>query len=163
MPPSDPYTLFREARRDLRKISSDLERENSCYENLNAIVLLLLRTIIITIFMMIIIKITLRMRYTAPKKQICSHHPDARPDNYLRHSINWFYKLPWNTKQCFSAQNLRTKKWNAKYLRKLEHHTNALAANLLDNSETTYTLTKKKKIHRPNSTRETWVKFQYKN
>jgi hypothetical protein len=30
------------------------------------------------------------------------------------------------------------KKWNAKYLRKLENHTNALAVNLLDNSETTH-------------------------
>jgi hypothetical protein len=33
-----------------------------------------------------------------------------------------------------------TKKWNAKYLRKLENHTNALAVNLLDNSETTHRL-----------------------
>jgi hypothetical protein len=31
------------------------------------------------------------------------------------------------------------KKWNTKYLRKLENHTNALAVNLLDNSETTHT------------------------
>jgi hypothetical protein len=29
------------------------------------------------------------------------------------------------------------KKWNTKYLRKLEDHTDALAVNLLDNSETT--------------------------
>jgi hypothetical protein len=29
------------------------------------------------------------------------------------------------------------KKWNTKYLRNLENHTNALAVNLLDNSETT--------------------------
>jgi hypothetical protein len=34
------------------------------------------------------------------------------------------------------------KKWNAKYLRKLENHTNALAVNLLDNSETTHKLKK---------------------
>jgi hypothetical protein len=27
------------------------------------------------------------------------------------------------------------KKWNIKYLRKLENHTNALAVNLLDNSD----------------------------
>jgi hypothetical protein len=33
-----------------------------------------------------------------------------------------------------------TKKWNIKYLRKLENHTNALAVNLLDNSETTHKL-----------------------
>jgi hypothetical protein len=32
------------------------------------------------------------------------------------------------------------KKWNIKYLRKLENHTNALAGNLLDNSETTQRL-----------------------
>jgi hypothetical protein len=32
------------------------------------------------------------------------------------------------------------KKWNTKYLRKLENHTNALAVNLLDNSETTHRL-----------------------
>jgi hypothetical protein len=51
------------------------------------------------------------------------------------------------------------KKWNTKYIRKLENHTNALAVNLLDNSETTLT----DKIHRRNSTRQTWVKPQYKN
>jgi hypothetical protein len=33
-----------------------------------------------------------------------------------------------------------TKKWTTKYLRKLENHANALAVNLLDNSETTYSL-----------------------
>jgi hypothetical protein len=32
------------------------------------------------------------------------------------------------------------KKWNTKYLRKLENHTNALAVNLLDNSESTHRL-----------------------
>jgi hypothetical protein len=32
------------------------------------------------------------------------------------------------------------KKWIAKYLRKLENHNNALAVNLLDNSETTHRL-----------------------
>jgi hypothetical protein len=32
------------------------------------------------------------------------------------------------------------KKWNTKYLRKLENHTNALAVNLLDNNETTHRL-----------------------
>jgi hypothetical protein len=32
------------------------------------------------------------------------------------------------------------KKWNTKYLRKLENHTNALAVNLIDNSETTHIL-----------------------
>jgi hypothetical protein len=32
------------------------------------------------------------------------------------------------------------KKWNTKYLRKLENQTNALAVNLLDNSETTHRL-----------------------
>jgi hypothetical protein len=32
------------------------------------------------------------------------------------------------------------KKWNTKYLRKLENGTNALAVNLLDNSETTHRL-----------------------
>jgi hypothetical protein len=32
------------------------------------------------------------------------------------------------------------KKWNTKYLRKLENHTNALAMNLLGNSETTHRL-----------------------
>jgi hypothetical protein len=32
------------------------------------------------------------------------------------------------------------KKWNTKYLRKLENRTNALAVNLLDNSETTHRL-----------------------
>jgi hypothetical protein len=32
------------------------------------------------------------------------------------------------------------KKWNTKYLRKLENHTNALAVNLLDNGETTHGL-----------------------
>jgi hypothetical protein len=32
------------------------------------------------------------------------------------------------------------KKWGAKYLRKLENHTNALAVNLLDNSVTKYRL-----------------------
>jgi hypothetical protein len=42
-------------------------------------------------------------------------------------------------------------KRNTKYLNKLESHTNALAVNLLDNSETTQT----EKIHRPNSTRQT--------
>jgi hypothetical protein len=51
------------------------------------------------------------------------------------------------------------KKWITKYLNKLENHANALAVNLLDNSETTQT----EKIHRPNSTRQTWVKPQYKN
>jgi hypothetical protein len=30
------------------------------------------------------------------------------------------------------------KRWNSKHLRKLENHTNALAVNLLDNSETTH-------------------------
>jgi hypothetical protein len=39
------------------------------------------------------------------------------------------------------------KKWNTKHLRKFEYHTNALAVNLLDNSETTQT----EKIHHPNS------------
>jgi hypothetical protein len=34
------------------------------------------------------------------------------------------------------------KKWNTKYLRKLENHTNALAVNLQDNSETTHRLKK---------------------
>jgi hypothetical protein len=29
------------------------------------------------------------------------------------------------------------KEWNNKYLRKLENHTNALAVNILENSETT--------------------------
>jgi hypothetical protein len=51
------------------------------------------------------------------------------------------------------------KKWNTKYLRKLGNHTNAVAVNLLDNSETTQT----EKIHRPNSTRQAWVEPQYKN
>jgi hypothetical protein len=32
------------------------------------------------------------------------------------------------------------KKWSTKYLRKLENHTNAIAVNLLHNSETTHTL-----------------------
>jgi hypothetical protein len=32
------------------------------------------------------------------------------------------------------------KKWNTKYLRKLENHTNALAVNLLYTSETTHIL-----------------------
>jgi hypothetical protein len=32
------------------------------------------------------------------------------------------------------------KKWNTKYLRKLENYTNALAVNVLDNSETTHRL-----------------------
>jgi hypothetical protein len=32
------------------------------------------------------------------------------------------------------------KKWNTKYLRKLEKHINALAVNLLDNSEATHSL-----------------------
>jgi hypothetical protein len=32
------------------------------------------------------------------------------------------------------------KKWNTEYIRKLENHTNALAVNLLDNSETTHRL-----------------------
>jgi hypothetical protein len=32
------------------------------------------------------------------------------------------------------------KKWNTKYLTKLENRTNALAVNLLDNSETTHRL-----------------------
>jgi hypothetical protein len=32
------------------------------------------------------------------------------------------------------------RKWNTKYLRKLENHTNALAVNLLDKSETTHRL-----------------------
>jgi HAMP domain-containing protein len=32
------------------------------------------------------------------------------------------------------------KKWNTQHLRKLENHTNALAANLPDNSETTHRL-----------------------
>jgi hypothetical protein len=31
-------------------------------------------------------------------------------------------------------------KWNTRYLRKLENHTNALVVNLLDNSETTHRL-----------------------
>jgi hypothetical protein len=43
------------------------------------------------------------------------------------------------------------RKWNTKCLRTLENHTNALAVNKLDNSETTQT----EKVHRPNSTRET--------
>jgi hypothetical protein len=34
------------------------------------------------------------------------------------------------------------KKWNTKYLRKLENHTNALALNLLGNSKTTHGLKK---------------------
>jgi hypothetical protein len=32
------------------------------------------------------------------------------------------------------------KKWNTKYLRKLENHTNALTVNLLDNSKATHRL-----------------------
>jgi hypothetical protein len=32
------------------------------------------------------------------------------------------------------------KKWNTKHLRRLENHTNALAVNLLDNSDNTYRL-----------------------
>jgi hypothetical protein len=32
------------------------------------------------------------------------------------------------------------KKWNTKYLRKLENHTNALAVNLVDNIETIHRL-----------------------
>jgi hypothetical protein len=52
------------------------------------------------------------------------------------------------------------KKCNTKYLRKLGNHTNALAVNLVDNSETTYRL---KKIHCSNFTRQDWVKPQYKN
>jgi hypothetical protein len=32
------------------------------------------------------------------------------------------------------------KKWNNKYFRKLENHTNAIAVNLLDNSGTTHRL-----------------------
>jgi hypothetical protein len=31
-------------------------------------------------------------------------------------------------------------KWNTQYLKKLENHSNALALNLLDNSETTHRL-----------------------
>jgi hypothetical protein len=46
------------------------------------------------------------------------------------------------------------KKWNTKYLRKLENHTNALAVNLLDNSETTHRL----KRYTVLTARQTWVK-----
>jgi hypothetical protein len=49
---------------------------------------------------------------------------------------------PWRSTSEHSAQ------WNIKYLRKLENHTTEL-----DNNETTQT----EKVHRPNSTRPTWV------
>jgi hypothetical protein len=39
-----------------------------------------------------------------------------------------------------NATYFLVKEWNTKYLRKLENHTNALAVNLLDNSETTHRL-----------------------
>jgi hypothetical protein len=51
------------------------------------------------------------------------------------------------------------KKWNTKYLRKLEKQTNALAVNIPDNSETTH---KSEKVHRPNSTTD-FSKTQHKN
>jgi hypothetical protein len=35
---------------------------------------------------------------------------------------------------------IEIKKWNTKYLRKFKNHTNALAANLLGNSEITHIL-----------------------
>jgi hypothetical protein len=41
------------------------------------------------------------------------------------------------------------KKWNPRYLRKLQNHTNAIAVNLLD--------TQTENILRSNSTRQTWV------
>jgi hypothetical protein len=50
------------------------------------------------------------------------------------------------------------KKWNTKYLRKLENYTNALAMNILDNSEITYRLKRYTVL-----TRYTRVKPQYKN
>jgi hypothetical protein len=54
---------------------------------------------------------------------------------------------PWYVNNCRIHEDLQMntvlseiKKGNTKYLRKLENHTNALAVNLLDNSETTHRL-----------------------
>jgi hypothetical protein len=65
---------------------------------------------------------------------------------------------PWRSMNEYSAQEL--KKWNTKYLRKLEK------PHYCTSSEPTrqqrkYTQTEK--IHHPNSTRQTWVTPQYKN
>jgi hypothetical protein len=54
---------------------------------------------------------------------------------------------PWRSTNVHIAQwNIKK---NIKYLKKLENHTNALAVNLLDNSEITHRL----KTHCPSSTR----------
>jgi hypothetical protein len=56
---------------------------------------------------------------------------------------------PWNINNHRIHEDLQMntvlseiKKWNTKCLRKLENETNALAVNLLDNSETTHRLIK---------------------
>jgi hypothetical protein len=63
--------------------------------------------------------------------------------NTLRSILN----APWyiNTHRTDEDLQINTvlseiKKWNTKYLRKLENHTNELAVNLLDNGETTHRL-----------------------
>jgi hypothetical protein len=57
------------------------------------------------------------------------------PIHSERTSVHKHPQDPWR-----STVLSETKKWNTKHLGKLENHTNALAVNLLDNSETTQRL-----------------------
>jgi hypothetical protein len=64
---------------------------------------------------------------------------------FLRSILNAFWYI--NSQRIHEDLHMNTalseiKEWNTTHLRKLENHTNALAVNLLDNSETTHRLTR---------------------
>jgi hypothetical protein len=112
---------------------------------------------------------TINRKQTPPVQSSTQIHMDlwwqppiltSKPSSAFNPRFSSILNAPWyiNNHTIHEDLQMKTvyseiKKWNTKYLRKLENHTNALAVNLLDNSE---------KIHRPNSTRQTWVKSQYK-
>jgi hypothetical protein len=64
---------------------------------------------------------------------------------------------PWNIKNHRNHEDIEMntvlseiKKWNTKYVRKLENHTNAPTVNLLDNNETTHKLKRYAVVTLPN-------------
>jgi hypothetical protein len=73
--------------------------------------------------------------------------PTSISSSVFNPRLRFILNAPWYTNNQSIREDLQMntglseiKKWNTKYLRKLENHTNAQALNLLDNSETTHRL-----------------------
>jgi hypothetical protein len=106
-------------------------------------------------------KINTIIRKQTPPKQITTQTIWTNIEilqRFQSKTLRSILNAPWyiNNHRIYEDLQMNTvfseiKKRSTKCLSKLENHTNALAVNLLDNSEIIHRL----KIHRPNSTTET--------